>query len=29
MTRNTNFFDLIEDYCFDQLEGEIKLQFEA
>jgi hypothetical protein len=29
MTRNTNFFDQIEDYCFDQLEGEMKLEFEA
>ena len=29
MTRNTNFFDQIEDYCFDRLEGEIKLDFEA
>jgi hypothetical protein len=29
MTRKTDFFDQIEDYCFDQLEGEIKLEFEA
>jgi len=29
MTRNTNFFDQIEDYCLEQLEGEIKLEFEA
>jgi hypothetical protein len=29
MTHNTNFFDLIEDYCLNQLEVEIKLQFEA
>ena len=29
MTRKTDFFDQIEDYSFDQLEGEIKLEFEA
>ncbi len=29
MTRNTNFFDQIEDYFFGQLEGESKLEFEA
>ena len=29
MTRNTDFFDQIEDYCLEQLEGDFKLEFEA
>lgn len=29
MTRNTDFFDQIEDYCLGQLDEEIKLEFEA
>ena len=29
MTRKTNFFEQIEDYCFDRLDREIKLEFEA
>lgn len=29
MIPKTNYFDLIEDYCLDQLENELKLEFEA
>lgn len=29
MIRNTDFFDQIEDYCHEQLEEEIKLEFES
>ena len=29
MTRNTNFFEQIEDYCLDQLNDDVKLVFEA
>ena len=29
MTHNTNYFDQIEDYCFEQLEDEFKIEFEA
>lgn len=29
MIPKTNFFDLIEDYCLEQLENDIKLEFEA